>query len=115
MTDNDETNLIDLLNAFILYYNKYYNISTNLFDKIDMNNNLSTNHAMELFTEYMYEYIDKPKHVQNDIKEIDICDGYYELNIDENIFFSESLLSLLKKLTEEKKVYAKWELKYVDV
>lgn len=106
---------IEILNLFLIIYNKKYRRTGNMFENIDIKDPLSTNDKTELFYEYMTEHNNLSNQNKNlvDVYEPDVYmenknnNDIYALLTDTNkklIYKSFSYISLLfigyKNITE---------------
>lgn len=91
-----EDNVYNLINKYIIYYNKTHpNKTTNMFDNIDYDDPTSTNHILEMF----YDTLALHNKIDNDVYEfvenIDDFDDLYMLETKDKKYFSQSVISLL--------------------
>lgn len=84
---------VDILNVFIMYYNKLHNTHYNMFNGIDKYED--TTAMMEEFYEHMYEYNSQPELRELyslDDERLEMNDDVYGLKQDDNIICVSGLL-----------------------
>ncbi len=106
---SEENKMVDIINAFQIYYKKLFNKkqTDNMFSELNENDPLATNRQMEFLYEHIYKYKENEKqnnnknNLLNEEDEINLedYDEFFALVIDgEIIKLSSSLFSLMNYL-----------------
>ncbi len=117
----DEAKMVDIINAFQIYYKKLFNKkdNENMFSDLDISNPLATNRSMEFLYDHIFKYHEYQK-VNNllllnedDNFNLDDYDEFFALLFNGEIQkLSASLYSLMEYLVTYKETWyeLKWEI-----
>lgn len=107
--------VVNLLNAYILFYNRYYKINEHMFIGVDYKNETSTNHTMDLLTDLIDEYNDNIKILSETQPTVEMGE-YYTLLLDTiPRYYAKSCISLLIYIVKENLVYSNWEILFSEI
>lgn len=98
--------VFNVLNSYMLYYNKYYGINENMFSK--------SNHPMELFMEYIDEYKDNLKTIHTNKPPIELGEYYTLYYDDKEVYYAKSCIVLLLQVVKENKMYDNWNIEFSE-
>jgi hypothetical protein len=105
----------EILNSYMLFYNKYYRTNENILSGVtDPKDPNSSNHAMELFRDFIQEYTDNNKIVAN-VKPLPEFGEYYILSI-KNVpqYYGKSFFTLLLKVVKDQLIYDDWDITFSE-
>lgn len=119
----DEETYVDILNVFLTYYKRKYNIDNiSLLDDIERDDDLDTNEqleelyeAIEYYNDFYQKHKTTPPIVRKELVDIRNMTNVYGLEIgNELIYISESLFALITYVSTLKWTELNWNIRELD-
>lgn len=110
----DSEIVFNLLNAYILFYNKYYGTHENMFTGLTPGNENETNHMMELLMDFIEEYSDNLKTIHENKPPAELGE-YYTLYIDDQEkYYAKSCMVLLLHIVKNNILFSNWKIEFSE-
>ena len=112
IVDNDM--VFNLLNAYMLFYNRYYKITENMFAGLKSGDNADTNHNMELLMDFIDEYNDNIKTIRDTPPSLEMGEHYILYINDVAKYYAKSCIVLLLFIVNQQIINSNWMIEFSE-